>query len=99
MNPNQVQLWHLSRLHIYMIPMSLISGPTVHFAARTCRLRCFRPALQEPLHAAGVLLYVHGGSVGGAGQDIQSLIVPLQLRLGLQGEVLELHQHLQEGNK
>lgn len=41
MNPNQVQLWHFSRLH-YMNPMSLISEPTVHFPARTCRLHCFR---------------------------------------------------------
>lgn len=51
--------------------------------------------LQQPLHAAGVLLYVHGGSVGGAGQDVQNLILSFQLCLCLQGQVLQLHQHLQ----
>lgn len=64
-----------------------------------CGVSATQPGLQQPLHPAGVLLYVHGGSVGGAGQSIQSLILPLQLCLGLQGEVLELHQHLWKGNK
>lgn len=61
-----------------------------------CTVSAAQPGLQQPLHAAGVLLDVHGGSVGGARQDVQSLILPLQLRLGLQGEVLELHEHLQK---
>lgn len=37
LNPIQVLLWHFNRLH-NMNPSSLISKPTVHFPARTCRL-------------------------------------------------------------
>lgn len=51
--------------------------------------------LQQSLHAAGVLLYVHGGSVSGAGQVVQNFILSFQLCLCLQGKVLQLHQHLQ----
>lgn len=51
--------------------------------------------LQQSLHAAGVLVYVHGGSVSGAGQDVQHFILSFQLCLCLQGKVLQLHQHLQ----
>lgn len=51
--------------------------------------------LQQFLHAAGVLPYLHGGSVSGAGQDIQNLVLPFQLRFCLQGQVLQLQQHLQ----
>lgn len=50
--------------------------------------------LQQSLHAAGVLLYAHGGSVSGAGQHVQNFILSFQLRLCLQGEALQLHQHL-----
>lgn len=50
--------------------------------------------LQQPFHAAGVLIYVHGGSVSGASQVVQNIILPFQLCLCLQGEVLQLHQHL-----
>lgn len=38
-----------------------------------------RSELQQSLHAAGVLSYLHGGSVSGAGQDVQNLILPFQL--------------------
>lgn len=51
--------------------------------------------LQQSLHAAGVLPYLHGGSVSGAGQHVQNLILPFQLRFCLQGQVLQLQQHLQ----
>lgn len=51
--------------------------------------------LQQSLHAAGVLSYLHGGSVSGAGQNIQNLILPFQLRFCFQGQVLQLQQHLQ----
>lgn len=53
------------------------------------------PELQQSLHAAGVLPYLHGGSVGGAGQDVQNLVLPFQLSFCLQGQVLQLQQHLQ----
>lgn len=51
--------------------------------------------LQQSLHAAGVLPYLHGGSVSGAGQHVQNLILPFQLCFCLQGQVLQLQQHLQ----
>lgn len=50
--------------------------------------------LQQFFHTAGVLLYVHGGSVCGAGQHVQDFILSFQFRLCLQGKVLQLHQHL-----
>lgn len=59
-----------------------------------CLLDC--SALQQSFHAAGVFLYVHGGLVSGAGQDVQNFILPFQLCLCLQGKVLQLHQHLFE---
>lgn len=51
--------------------------------------------LQQSLHAAGVLLYVHGGPVSGARQHVQDFVLPFQLGFCLQGEILQLHQHLQ----
>lgn len=54
-----------------------------------------RSELQQSLHAAGVLPYLHGGSVSGASQDVQNLILPFQLCFCLQGQVLQLQQHLQ----
>ena len=50
--------------------------------------------LQQSFHTAGVLIYVHCGSVRGAGQDVQNFILPFQLCLCFQSQVLQLHQHL-----
>lgn len=81
----------------YTNPLSLIIKLMVHYSGRIQRLPCVPGAeLQQSLHAAGVLLYVHGGSISGAGQDVQNFILSFQLCLSLQGEVLQLHQHLQK---
>lgn len=50
--------------------------------------------LQQPFHTAGVFLYMRGGSVCGACQDVQNFILPFQLSLRLQGKAFQLHQHL-----
>lgn len=49
---------------------------------------------QQLSHAASVFVDVRGGVVGGAGDGVERFVLSLQLRLGLQGQVLQLHQHL-----
>lgn len=51
--------------------------------------------LEQFLNAAGVLPDGHGGLIGGVGQDGECFILTFQLCFGLQGQALQLKQHLQ----
>lgn len=76
----------------YTYPMGTKRKLTVNFSGPRSSGRLSE--LQQPFHTAGVFFYVHGGSVRGACQDVQYFILPFQLRLCLEGKVLQLHQHL-----